>query len=114
MDHESRKRAHALAFPARFTSGRPAFAVTQPFLFAYAVRMSIAVHTSAFSLSFCCCWASGGRMPARHVRLSSAGGAASDGCASPRIFSSGSRDATWWMHRGIADTREMGRIPLRT
>ncbi len=102
---------HALAFPARFTSGRPTRAVTQPFFVAYAVRMSFAVHVCARSRAFssaCVC------MPARHVRLYSAGGSSTDGCVSPSTASSGSSCAAWWMESGIAETRAMGRIPART
>ena len=85
-----------LAFPARFTSGRPALAVTQPFFSAYAVRTSIAVQMgSAVPVEVAVAAEAGpgaalaARMPSRHVRLSSAGGCASEGWVSPRTFSRG-------------------------
>lgn len=100
-------KEYSLAFPARWISGRPAFAVTQPFLFEYAVMISVAVqHTSVFFAIGC--------LPSRHVRLSSMGAVFFEGCMRSRIISRGRSCAIWWIQNGIAETREMGNIPQRT
>jgi hypothetical protein len=58
---------YRLAFPARWMSGRPALAVSQPLDSANAMSRSVVVHKFSWCLS-------DGLVPSRHVRLSSTGG----------------------------------------
>lgn len=70
-----------LAFPAREKSGRPAFAVTQDFLFANDTRMSMAVqYIDTFSTR---------SMFSRQVRLSVIGGSSDRGWGKLKMSSSG-------------------------
>lgn len=86
MDVQRKEREiSGLAFPARWISGRPAFAVTHPFLWEDAVIISIAVHFKGSGSLV----AEDDGLGVRHVRLSSTGSLVREGCFSLNISSSG-------------------------